>query len=104
MNRFILQSTLTCMAVVGLSSGCGLLPGSGPVYSFDQTESAHAGYRRTTITSGGMVFVHDLPEYSLQLANSDPKQVVGRTKFGNGKICAIEGLSPTAYLAADMGS
>jgi hypothetical protein len=103
MSRFIVHSTLACMALVGLSSSCGL-PGSGPVYSFDQTDSARAGYRRTTITSGGTVFVHDFEEYSLQLANSDPKQVVGRTKFGNGKICAIEGQSPTAHLAVDMGS
>ena len=103
MNRFIMQFTLACMALVGLSSGCGLT-GSGPVYSFDQTDSARTSYRRTTITSGGTVFVHDFEEYSLQLANSDPKQVVGRTKFGNGKICAIEGQSPTAYLAVDMGS
>ena len=103
MNRLIIQSTLACMALIGLSSGCGLT-GSGPVYSLDQTDSAHAGYRRTTITSGGNVFVHDFEEYSLQLADSDPKQVVGRTKFGNGKICAIEGQSPTAYLAVDMGS
>jgi len=103
MNRFIMQFTLACMALVGLSSGCGLT-GSGPVYSIDQTDSARTSYRRTTITSGGTVFVHDFEEYSLQLANSDPKQVVGRTKFGNGKICAIEGQSPTAYLAVDMGS
>ncbi len=106
MNGFIRRSTRTCMALVGLSWGCGLQPGSGslPVYSMDQTDSSRAGYRRTTITSGGAVFVHDFEDYALQLANPDPTPVVGRSKFGNGKICAIEGQSPTAYLAADMGS
>jgi hypothetical protein len=103
MNRLIVHSTLACIALIGLSSGCGLT-GSGPVYSFDQTDSAHAGYRRTTITSGSTVFVHDFEEYSLQLANFDPKHVVGRAKFGGGKICAIEGQSETAYLAVDVGS
>ena len=106
MNRFTRRSTMACMVLVGLSWGCGLLPGNGslPVYSMDQTDSSHPGYRRTTITSAGMVFVHDFEEYALQLANPDPSQAVGRSRFGNGKICAIEGLSPTEYLAADMGS
>jgi hypothetical protein len=103
MNRFIVPSGLACIALIGMSSGCGLT-GGGPVYSLDQTDSAHVGYRRTTVTSGGTVFVHDAEEYSLQLVNLDPKQVVGRTKLGNGKICAIEGQKPTAYLAVDMGS
>lgn len=106
MNRFIRQATIACMALVGLSLGCGSWPGNGslPVYSLDQTDSSRAGYRRTTITSAGTVYVHDFEEHSLQLANPDPTQVVGRSKFGNGKICAIEGQSPTAYLAVDMGS
>ena len=104
MNRFIRQAAMA-LALVGSSLGCDLRPGGSlPVYSFDQTDSSRAGYRRTTITSAGTVFVHDFEEYSLRLANPDPTQVVGRSKFGNGKICAIEGQSPTAYLAADMGS
>lgn len=105
MNSFIRKSTVACMALVGLSSSCDSLPGSGslPVYSLEQIDSSRAGYRRTTITSGGTVFVHDFDEYALQLANSDPKQVVGHYGIG-GKICVIEGQSPTAYLAADMGS
>jgi len=109
MNRFARQAAISwiaCVALAGVFSGCDPGPGSGslPVYSFDQTDSSRAGYRRTTITSAGTVFVHDFEEYSLQLADTDPKQVVGRTQFGSGKICAIEGQSPTAYLAADMGS
>jgi hypothetical protein len=105
-NRFIRHVTMANMVLIGLCVGCDSWPwgSSLPVYSFDQTDSSHAGYRRTTITSAGTVFVHDYEEYSLQLANFDPKQVVGRSKFGSGKICAIEGQSPTAYLAADMGS
>jgi hypothetical protein len=106
MGGIVRQATIACMALVGLSLCCDPGPGSGslPVYSLDQTDSSRAGYRRTTITSAGMVFVHDYEEYSLHLANPDPTKVVGRSKFGNGKICAIEGQSPTAYLAADMGS
>lgn len=106
MNRFTPQATMAGMALILCSLACDLQPGSGslPAYSLDQTDSSRAGYRRTTITSAGTVFVHDFEEYSLRLTNPDPTQVVGRSKFGSGKICAIEGQSPTAYLAADMGS
>ncbi len=88
--------------LAGLCVSCGRE--AGPVYTFEQTESSHAGYRRTKITSGGAVYVNDFEEYSLRLANPEPTQVVGRSKFGNGKICAIPGQSPSAYLAADVGS
>lgn len=75
-----------------------------PVYTSDQVPSAHPGYRRTTITSGTSVYVNDYDEYPLQLENRDPTDAVGRTPFGNGKICAIPGQKPTDYLAADVGS
>lgn len=106
MKRSTRCSLMASMLLIVVASGCGLMPGNGslPVYAMDQTESSRHGYRRTTIKSKGSVFVHDFEEYALALANPDPKEVVGRTSFGNGKICAIEGVSPSAYLAADMGS
>lgn len=60
-RRIPVHATIACLALVGSCLGCGSLPGSGslPVYSFDQTDSSRAGYRRTTITSAGTVFVHD---------------------------------------------
>jgi len=93
------------MILASLSWSCAP-PGwsSLPVYSLEQTDSARAGYRRTTLTSAGAIFVHDFEEYALRLVNSDPTQAVGRYGFGMGKICAIEGQNPAAYLAADMGS
>ncbi len=107
MTRFTRRLASACLALLlGWASGCGLLPvwNSLPVYTIDQTDSSHAGYRRTTISSGGNVFVHDFEESSLQLANRDPRTVVGRTPFGGGGICEIEGQSPAAWLAVDMGS
>lgn len=105
MNRFQRLTTAACMVLIAGALGCAP-PGSSslPVYVFEQTDSSHAGFRRTTITSGDKLFVNDFEEQSLQLANQDPKEAVGRTKFGNGKICAIEGQSPDVYVAADMGS
>ncbi len=75
-----------------------------PVYTTDQTPSAHAGYRRTTLTCGNAVYVNDYDEYALQLINVEPTQAVGRTAFGDGKICAIPGQKPEDYLAGDAGS
>jgi len=75
-----------------------------PVYTTDQTPSAHAGYLRTTLTCGNAVYVNDYDEYALQLIDLEPTQVVGRTPFGDGKICAIPGQKPEAYLAGDEGS
>jgi len=75
-----------------------------PVYTSDQTPSAHAGYLRTTLTCGNAIYVNDYDEYALQLINVEPTQAVGRTAFGDGKICAIPGQKPEAYLAGDVGS
>ena len=75
-----------------------------PVYTHDQTSSTHPGYRRSTITSGTAVYVHDYDEYPLLLQNGDFTSAVGRAPFGNGKICTIPGQKPTDYLAADVGS
>jgi hypothetical protein len=75
-----------------------------PVYTTDQTPSAHAGYLRTTLTCGNAVYVNDYDEYALLLINMEPTQVVGRTPFGDGKICAIPGQKPEDYLAGDVGS
>ncbi len=75
-----------------------------PVYTSDQVDSAHSGYRRTTVTSKDAVYVNDYEEYPLRLINPEPTDVVGRTAFGGGKICSIPGQNPTVYLAVDCGS
>ena len=75
-----------------------------PVYTTGQTPSAHAGYLRTTLTCGNAVYVNDYDEYALLLIDVEPTQAVGRTAFGDGKICAIPGQKPEAYLAGDAGS
>jgi hypothetical protein len=74
-----------------------------PAYTIEQTDSAHPGYRRTTVSRTGASYVNDFEEQSLQLIDSDPKQAVGRSQFGNGKICAIAGQDPSVYLAVDVG-
>lgn len=75
-----------------------------PVYTTEQVASVHSGYRRTILSSGGAVYVNDYDEYPLRLIDPYPSDIVGRSQFGGGKICAIPGQKPTAYLAADVGS
>jgi hypothetical protein len=94
------------MAIVlcGLGAGCGSLDPSLPVYKSEQTDSSHPGYRRSTVSTAGATYINDFEEQSLLLGDRYPKQVVGRSQFGNGKICAIAGQDPSAYLAVDVGS
>ena len=91
-----------CVSMVG----CGLLTTdpSLPVYTSEQTDSAHADHRRTTVSSAGAVYVNDLEEQVLELRNRDPKPAIGRSRWGGGMICAIEGQDPSAYVAVDVGS
>ena len=56
------------------------------------------------MTSGDVVYVHDVEEDALRLTAAEPAQVVGRSTFGNGQICAIEGQDPAAWVAVDVGS
>src|SRR5262245_2731186 len=89
----------------GMAAGCGLpLDPSLPVYTTEQTDSSHPGYRQTKVSTKGAVYVNDFEEASLILSNPDPKVVVGRSQFGNAKICAIPGQEPSAYIAVDAGS
>ena len=94
------------VAACVLAISCGVLPSDPtlPVYTSEQTDSAHAGHRRTTVTGGGAVYVSDLEEELLIMRSSEPKDVVGRSQWGDGKICAIEGQDRSAYLAVDVGS
>lgn len=88
-----------------LATACGMsLDRSLPVYTTEQTDSAHPGYLRSTVSTAGAEYVNDLEEQSLHIIETDPKRVVGRSSFGNGKICAIDGQDPSAYLAVDVGS
>src|SRR5215510_115419 len=92
-------------ALCGLAAGCGMpLDPRLPVYTTGQTDSTHAGYRRTTVSTEGAVYVNDFEEASLYLRNPEPTEVVGRSRFGNGRICAVQGQSASAYLAVDVGS
>jgi hypothetical protein len=75
-----------------------------PVYTTEQVLSSHPGYRRTTATSGTNVYVCDFEEQMLHLQDYDPNHVIGRSPFGNGKICSIPGQPTTAYIAVDEGS
>jgi hypothetical protein len=94
------------LALFFMALFCGCSPRAllGPVYHEDQVDSTHAGYRKTTMTSGTAVYVNDYEEYSLVLQNPEPTRVIGRRPFGDAKVCAIEGQPTTAYIAADVGS
>jgi hypothetical protein len=99
---------VVAVGVVGVGLVLGVIPKPGeiflPVYTFQQTSSTHPNYRRTTVTAGTNVFVQDFEEYAIRLAYSEPTNVIGRTRYGGGKICAIPGQKPTDYIAVDCGS
>jgi hypothetical protein len=114
---FILAAALLALGVIGVALVLALAlgffaghqeataDGSGlPVYTSEQSASSHAGYRHSTLTCGNDVFVNDYEESALQMMTSDPKPVIGRMAFGDGKICAIPGQPVTAYVAGDCGS
>jgi hypothetical protein len=114
---FILAAALLALGVIGVALVLVLAlgffaghqeataDGSGlPVYTSEQSASSHAGYRHSTLTCGNDVFVNDYEEAALQMMTSDPKPVIGRMAFGDGKICAIPGQPVTAYVAGDCGS
>jgi hypothetical protein len=91
-----------CLAAVAVLCVVLFAAHSLPDYTTEQTPSTHPGYRHTTLLSGGSVYVNDYEEYSLQLINRDPTQIIGR--HGVGKVCAIPGQNPAEYIAADCGS
>jgi len=95
-----------CLAIAILQAGSSIacLDPSLPVYTFEQTDSSHPGHRRSTIVSAGASYVDDFEEQSLQLIDVEPKKIIGRSRFGDGRICAIEGQDPAAYVAVDVGS
>jgi hypothetical protein len=114
-KRFIvlIAATVLCLAAAGvLAVGIGFFALHEPdadaglrVYQIDQVDSKHAGYRRSTMTDGGDVYVNDYEESALQLANPEPTKVIARKgNFGSTKVCAVPGQPITAYVAADDGS
>jgi len=111
---FILAAALLALGAIGVALVLALAlgffaghqeataDGSGlPVYTSEQSASSHAGYRHSTLTCGSDVFVNDYEEAALQMMTSDPKPVIGRMAFGDGKICAIPGQPITGYVAGD---
>lgn len=75
---------------------------SGPVYTMEQTDSTHAGYRRTTLTSGSTVYENDFAEAPLLSVNTAPSQIVGKLdNSGEGEkvyLYAIPGQNPRDYV------
>ena len=98
-----------CVAMVGLVLVGLLAIGVDPVrylpvYTTDQSASAHAGFLRTTVTSGTLVYVSDYEEYALQLQNVEPTHAIGRGPIGGKMVYTIDGQKPTHYVAVDEGS
>ena len=77
-----------------------------PVYTQgQQTASSHAGYRHSTLTGGGEVYVNDYEEACLQLTESEPQTVIGfMGSISPAKVGAVTGQSNNAYIAVDCGS
>jgi hypothetical protein len=91
--------------VCGLATACGGASPDAtlPSYTIEQTDSTHPGYRRTTVSRELAVYVNDFEEQSLLLRNVEPREAIGRYGLG-GRICAIAGQDPGAYVAVDVGS
>jgi hypothetical protein len=104
----IAAAAVLCLAGAGVLAVCvgfGFSAGGLRVYKLDQTASAHAGYLRTTMTSGKDVYVSDYEEDALRLANPEPPQIIGSLGWvGNTGVRAIPGEPVTAYIAGDEGS
>jgi len=95
----------TGLGLCALVMGCGTAADPRlPIYQTGQIDSAHAGYRRTTLSAAGAVYVNDYDEQALMLAGSDPKEAIGRSSFGPASVFAIEGQDRSAYVVADVGS
>ena len=76
-----------------------------PVYTSEQSASAHAGYRHSTLTGGGEVYVNDYEEACLQLTLAEPQTVIGLMgSISPAKVGAIPSQPVTAYVMADVGS
>lgn len=89
----------------GLSGCAAPWDSSVPTYALHQTDSAHPGHRRTTVTFQGAIYVNDFEEAALHLEYPEPDtKVVARSGVGDATIRAIPGEDTSAYLAVDMGS
>ncbi len=103
MKRPILLSCVV-FACCCLMAGIGwLIFGalSQPVHKMEQTDSSHEGYRRTTLTNGGVVYVHDFEEYALAAFGEGTREKIGNLPLGGFEdtgIYSIPGQSPSAYV------
>lgn len=72
-----------------------------PKYSMDQVDSEHEGYRRSTLTSGNIVYVNDYEEYALATFGPQPTQMIGRlpvSEYADSGVYAIPSQDPSAYV------
>ena len=104
-KNFTAEFLLFVLAIACLSLlGCGRSD-SLPVYTMDQTDSSHHGYRRTTLTSGSTVYVNDYQEYTLQLMIIGTSNVVGHVGSGEGQgnLDEVIGQNASNYVFIDEG-
>jgi hypothetical protein len=98
--------TMVAIVIVAWFFGLGNVGVDGwlPVYSIEQTASAHPGFLRTTVKSGTSVFVSDYDEYALALQDVEPKNAIGRGPIGGKMVYTIPGQKVTDYISVDEGS
>lgn len=95
--RIPLVIAMTILTSLGCSITSRL---SLPVYSMEQVDSQHEGYRRTTLTAGDTIYVCDYEEYAIGSITSAPTEKIGKLPFGFGSagVYAIPGQDPSAYV------
>ncbi len=107
--RIAFAGWLAVVVVIALAS-CQRADGhrSVPLFTMQQTDSTHVGYRRTTLTSGSTVYESDYSEAPLLSVNTAASQIVGELDNGDGaekaELYAIPNQDPKNYviLAGDM--
>jgi hypothetical protein len=114
-KRFIILIVVAglCLVAAGvLAVGVAFFMFRGPapspgmrIYKIDQVDSAHPGYRRSTMMAGDYLYVNDYEEAALRLVNPEPTTVIAlKGNFGYSKVCSIDGQPASAYVAGDDGS
>lgn len=82
-SRVGFSASLALLIVTGFVA-CQRFTGhrSVPLYTMQQTDSSHIGYRRTTLTSGSTIYESDYNEAPLLSMNTAPSQIVGELDSG----------------------
>ncbi len=70
---------------------------TAPVYTFTQSPSKMADYMSSTLSSGGIVYENDVPEFSMNMGSTVLTRIIGRTQ-DELLLYAFSGHNPPDYV------